>query len=155
MQTTIKHKKCASIFLTRFLSSEIISAQFFGHIVHTAVAPRITSEQSPHRQQQSLEKAVLSECLCRIRRTARVILAPRRKKRTYEFSVQFYEKQSYIFHFFFLGIPPAAASKGLFISLASLFSIKLCTSQLLFSLISFLPTKTMSYPIGSFVSLSR
>ena len=35
---------------TCFLSSEIIPAQLFRDIVNSAVAPRIASEQSPHRR---------------------------------------------------------------------------------------------------------
>lgn len=154
MQITIKHTFRASVFLTCFLSSEIIPAQFVGDIVNTAVAPRVAAQQPPHRQHQTLEEPVLFKRLHRISRAARIILAAGGKQRTDEFPIYPHKKQSNIFHFFFFG-KNALFSKGLSISFISLDTIKACTSQLDLSAMPFLPTNTTSNPIGSFSSLSR
>ena len=87
----LKHNYRASIFLTFFLSSEIWPRKLLRNVVNSPVAPRVAAQQSPHRQQQTLEKAVLAERLHRIRRAGRIILTSRRKKRTYEFLIKLYQ----------------------------------------------------------------
>ena len=92
----IKYTKIHLFFISLlnsfFLYSEIVPAQLVGNVVNAAAAPRIAPQEPPHAQKQSLEKAVLFERLRTVRRTARVIFAPRRKQRTYKLLIDLYKE---------------------------------------------------------------